>query len=631
MAETETPGILKRLFMNPLAVRELRVACRSWKLVIILTAYLLVQGAIFSIWLFVSSDSAGLYEDPTSIGSGLFTTLAVVLVIVVMLVFPAFSSTAIASEHERKSFDLLLLTPLAPWEIALGKFFAAGIQASIFLVATVPLFAMANLFGGIKPEVFFAILWMLVLLSLLISFLGVFASSLVTKSIPAVLVTYLFALFFGMILLTVFIILMVARTLAAATFPLVAFLTDPTLNEGIYYVTTLTVSCAIYCTFLFLSTTNRLKPTSHNKSTGLRLFWTAVAIVVPVQIGAYFLMSRLPSHDAALTTLIMSALYLGALLLVPALSAPAEAPVASRRVRREMSKLPQGLVKGGGAMFFPGGARGAAHSAMLVGVGMLLLAVAGWLTFGQLESRLDDVSMVAADYAQMMEVTSSRAGTGTAMTRLMSGGIEGVKQEVVTFYGHEYNGFLLMLVAIALTVLVTSQITWRISLSGLSKSLSGVLAALMLVVWLAVPWIGEQFSGNGSLEDQKFAQFSPIHACMTSIAHGKATGRIALVDPDRAKQYELRAERLNVRWWTFTGVTAALGLGLLGLNIVSHRKVMKLVAQATANAEQRHESMPPQVTQAALEQVLQQVTQPLPDQMPPGPPMQGPPMAGPPA
>src|SRR5690606_30865549 len=172
MEATESPGFFKRLFMNPLAVRELRVACRSWKLVIILSAYLLIQGSIVSIWLYVASDSQGLYEDPTSIGRGLFITMSVVLAIVVMLVFPAFSSTAIASEHEKKSFDLLMLTPLAPWEIASGKFFAAGIQASIFLVATVPFFAMANLFGGIDPAVFFAVLWILVLLSVFISFLG---------------------------------------------------------------------------------------------------------------------------------------------------------------------------------------------------------------------------------------------------------------------------------------------------------------------------------------------------------------------------------------------------------------------------------------------------------------------------
>ena len=198
----ETPSLIKRIFMNPIAVRELRVACRGFKLPLILTSYLLVQGAIFSIWISTQYDTqSATYADPTSIGKGLFITMAIVLVCVVMLVFPAFSSTAIAAEHERKSFDLLMLTPLTPWEIALGKFIAASVQASTFFVATIPLFAMVNVFGGIDPAVFFMTLWILVLLSLLISFIGVYASSLVTKAIPAVLVTYMFAIMLGVILI----------------------------------------------------------------------------------------------------------------------------------------------------------------------------------------------------------------------------------------------------------------------------------------------------------------------------------------------------------------------------------------------------------------------------------------------
>lgn len=625
MPDTVTPNLFKRIFMNPLAVRELRVACRSWKLVIILTAYLLVQGAIFSIWLFVASDSQGLYQNPTSIGGGLFITLSVVLVVVVMLVFPAFSSTAIASEHERKSFDLLLLTPLTPWEIALGKFFAAGIQASIFLIATVPLFAMANLFGGIKPEVFFVILWLLVLLSLLISFLGVYASSLVTKSIPAVLVTYLFAFFFGLILLTVFIVLMVARAFAAAAFPLVGFLTDPTLNEGIYYVTTLTVTCAMYCTFLFLSTTNRLKPTSHNKSTSLRLFWTAVAIVVPLQAGAYFLMARLPSHNMAYGTLITAAIYLGLLMLVPALSAPAEAPVPSRRVRREVEKMPQGLIKGGGFMFFPGGSRGTLHSALVLGLAMVLLAIAGWVAIGRLEARLDDMAQLAADYREIVE--PSRAPMGTAAPAPRIGQTpEKIRADLVTYYGHEYHGFLLLLATLAIGVLLASQVTWRISLSGLSKILSGVLAGLVLAVWLVVPIIAQNFAGSDDTSSFTMDQFSPIKAASISIEIGKARGGAAILEGTRAQAHGELADRLSTRWWTFAGTTLALTLGLLLYNIMSHRRVMRLVDQAIQQATERHEPLPAQVTEAALQQVLQQVTQPLPPATAAG---EAPPQAGP--
>jgi hypothetical protein len=45
MTMNAAPGLLKRVFLNPLAVREVRQACRSWKLVVFLSLYLLIQGA----------------------------------------------------------------------------------------------------------------------------------------------------------------------------------------------------------------------------------------------------------------------------------------------------------------------------------------------------------------------------------------------------------------------------------------------------------------------------------------------------------------------------------------------------------------------------------------------------------
>ncbi|MDC1143086.1 ABC transporter permease, partial [Planctomycetota bacterium] len=200
MAETITPGFFSRIFQSPLVLRELRVACRSWKLVITLSLYLLIQCSIFTITVAVNFDN-GVYDEPTSIGRLLFIIMSVVQIVVTMMVFPSFSATSIASEHEKKSFDLLLLTPLSAWEIAIGKFIAAGIQASVFLVATIPLFALANLFGGINPMAFFMVLLILVLFSVFISFVGVYASSLQKKVVPAAIITYLLSIFIGIVLL----------------------------------------------------------------------------------------------------------------------------------------------------------------------------------------------------------------------------------------------------------------------------------------------------------------------------------------------------------------------------------------------------------------------------------------------
>lgn len=615
MEVTRTPGFFKRLFLNPLAVRELRVACRSWKLVIILTAYLLIQGAIMAIWLYVQSDSKGLYEDPTSIGRGLFITLSVVLAIIVMLVFPAFSSTAIASEHEKKSFDLLLLTPLAPWEIASGKFIAAALQSSIFLIATVPLFALAGLFGGIDPGIFFVVLWVLILFSIFISFVGVYASSLVKKAIPAVLVTYLFAFLIGFVILIVFIVTSFALAYVMMMMPGFANMFDPTVGEGIYYVASMTTTCALYCSFLFLSTTNRLKPTSHNKSTAMRILWTVCAVVIPAQVAVYFLVARTPYHDSSIGALLFAAVYFGLVFMLPNLTAPAEAPIPSRRVRRQMEKMPEGMMNAGGKMFFPGSDRGAMHSALVTVVGLILLGFAAWVCYMQLEARIDDKAALVDDYMQVMSLdTQSAFGGGgpalPAMAAVSKMSESELRDAVTTFRDHEFLGYIALLVMIGLTLLATAQITWRLTLSGISRTLAGVLGGLLIVVWLVVPYIAQAIANTGAgLERQMVAQFSPIHGSISAVSWGKENGRAAITPGGAAERHAQLADDYQWRWMTYGVTCAAIAGGLLVMNLTSRRKILERVKKLS-QGDGDPLPQPVEATQEQIDAAIAAVTVP---------------------
>ncbi|MBE7491223.1 MAG: ABC transporter permease [Planctomycetes bacterium] len=621
------PGLLKRVFLNPLAVREVRQACRSWKLVVFLSLYLLIQGAIFAIWVYAASDR-GTFENPTGVGRGLFITMSIVMVAIVMLIFPVFSSTAIASEHEKKSFDLLLLTPLAPWEIALGKFFAAAIQSSLFLIATVPLYAMANLFGGIEPEVFFVTLWALVLLSVLISFIGVYASSLVTRAIPAVLVTYAFAFVLGIVLMVVFLTVAFGSTVGAL-FAVVKFLIDPNVSEALLYLGVLTVTCAMYCTFLFLSTTNRLKPTSHNKSTNMRLFWTCVALVVPVQVASYYMVARLPTYDMVFGSLITAAVYLTLLLSVPGLAFPAEPPIPSRRVRREMEKASPGLLRAGGVLFFPGSARGVAHFSGIAVAGFGLMLVAAKFCFGALRDRFADKAQLAADYTAAAGIESPMAGFGPLGTILApamapSGLSDAdMRSALDLYYGHEFWGYALVCLALLLTLLVCAQITWRVSLSGLSRGVSSVLGGLLIVVWLALPYIAEGMTGSDNEpESAVLAQFSPVHGVRVAAAWGTERGRADMKPGEIGSRHRQRADGLMVRYRVFLATAGVLGLGLLASNLTTHRRVMKMFAQASAQSLQPN---PVQVSQQQIETAIRNLSQPVAVQQA-APPPQGQPL-----
>ncbi|MCC6575522.1 MAG: ABC transporter permease [Planctomycetes bacterium] len=580
----EKPNIFKRVFLSPLMLRELRVACRGWKLAITLTAYLLLQGAIFSIMVLVNTNAQGQYSDPASMGSTLFTTMSIVLVCVVMLVFPAFSSTAIAGEHERKSFDLLLLTPLAPWEIALGKFFAAGIQASIFLIATVPLFALASLFGGIEPGMFFFVLWVLVLLSLLISFIGVYASSLVQKATPAVLVTYLFALMFGIVLLTAFLILRFAPPII----PLLTLLKAPTFTESIFYVSAMTLTTSVYCTLLFLSTTNRLKPSSHNKSTPLRIFWTVAAMLMPTMAGGYFLFTRLPSHSMAMGSLVTTTIYFTLMMMVPAMAFPAEPPLPSRRVRRQIERIPAFFRALGGRLFFPGSAAGTGHVSILAAGWLALLVPVSAICFGKLNDALRDPGFLAerqrelggAGHLTMLRATGAAIKTPADLVPILH-----------KLNEYEHFGYLCLLAVLLVTILCLAQISWRISLSGLSRTIGSLLSAIILITWLAAPWIADQYISRGAPEENRVVQqFSPVAAAMNAFNLGQARGYAAVGSAGNA--YEKRADSLQAHWWMYVGVTGFVTLILLGANIYSQIRLQSLLKRALAGGTQPQPAQP---------------------------------------
>ncbi len=96
---------------------------------------------------------------------------------------------------------------------------------------------------------------------------------------------------------------------------------------------------------------------------------------------------------------------------------------------------------------------------------------------------------------------------------------------VERYSSHEHMGILYLMAAMALSVLVISQITWRISLSGLSKSLAGVLAGLVIASWIVVPLIVAGNPCRGINDETKtIAQFSPVRAGTNGWPWGKSEG-----------------------------------------------------------------------------------------------------------
>src|SRR4029453_7613192 len=86
------------------------------------------------------------------VGKILFAGSATLEMILITLVTPALTATAISGERERGTFDLLRSTPVRSHTIVWGKLVAALSYAALLIVASVPFASAVFLFGGVAPS-----------------------------------------------------------------------------------------------------------------------------------------------------------------------------------------------------------------------------------------------------------------------------------------------------------------------------------------------------------------------------------------------------------------------------------------------------------------------------------------------
>ena len=206
-------------FANPVLVQELRGRMRGSRAFTILTVYLLVLAVVVSL-IYLATASAAQFDTFNSgrtIGKALFLGTAFVALLQVGLIVPSQAANAIASEKERQTYDLLILTMLPPWKIVVGKLMAALAYALLLIVAVIPFMALSFFFGGVTGlEVVLALVGLLVT-AVLFGSLGIFWSTLMRRPMAATITTTAVnvALMFGIPFLMVVFISIFLRNFAA--------------------------------------------------------------------------------------------------------------------------------------------------------------------------------------------------------------------------------------------------------------------------------------------------------------------------------------------------------------------------------------------------------------------------------
>jgi len=338
----------RNLVSNPLLEKDLRSTARSLKF------FLSVIGFLFVACIILLAAAADLRLERSGTSRILFTVIFYTQAASIGLAIPAYSCTSIAGERQRRTFDLLRITSLKPWEILWGKFIAIQVFILVFVAAFLPLVAICFLYGGIDPEWLVTLYLYLLLSAAACSAFCLMLSAALSNTIKSTVVGYMFMLIFGVpwigLAVDVYDLEDSRRAVQAA-----GLLSEESLTIG--------MALALTLTFFYLAGASLLKPPSWNKSTSLRIWF--VAFIASMN---FFFATKVPKGIDEELFLAFLFCGIGIPTALAAVGFCGEQASLPERLRKKTEKLPTLL-----RIFAPG----RRSAAVLVRLVSLLAAFAG--------------------------------------------------------------------------------------------------------------------------------------------------------------------------------------------------------------------------------------------------------------
>ena len=176
---------------NPVLQRELVVNLRTIRSFLLLFAYVLFLGLlVYAAWPseqridLASSDKAKALVNLIFLGQYLLMSLMA----------PSFACGAITGEKERKSYEMLLASPLKPGAIVLGKFAASLCPLAELMICSLPIVMLCLPLGGAHFSEVAAAYFAMILSISLFTMISLWCSSFFQRTSAALVVSYLMIL-----------------------------------------------------------------------------------------------------------------------------------------------------------------------------------------------------------------------------------------------------------------------------------------------------------------------------------------------------------------------------------------------------------------------------------------------------
>lgn len=198
---------MKSLWINPVLNKEIKLRFRSFKSFLGVFFYLFALGGIAIGFILINTvfsySSTAIFRPEQS--RAMFMVLSFVQMALVLFMTPGLTSGVISGERERQTLNILLTTPQTSTSIILSKLFSSIAYLLLMMVASLPLYSIVFLFGGVSPSLLIQTFGLYFVTMLTIGSIGVFFSTVIRKTIVATIITYGITLFFtvGTAILTI--------------------------------------------------------------------------------------------------------------------------------------------------------------------------------------------------------------------------------------------------------------------------------------------------------------------------------------------------------------------------------------------------------------------------------------------
>lgn len=179
-----------RIWRNAMLEKEFRLRMRSVRSPLAIMLYVLAIGAIAIGYIYMEFSRRGTFQFNPNDSRELFAVLSVVQLVLISFMTPGLTAGVISGEREKQTLNILLTTQQSSASIILSKLASSLSFMLLIVLATLPVYGIAFLYGGISPGQLVSVFAFYLFTMFMLGCFGTLFSTLFQRTVVSVIVSY---------------------------------------------------------------------------------------------------------------------------------------------------------------------------------------------------------------------------------------------------------------------------------------------------------------------------------------------------------------------------------------------------------------------------------------------------------